>query len=102
MRCRGQFGQVLEIDRQHVALRVRAKSKTVNRSRRYDDEGRPIQLRLQFLDDNACRSRGEQYALTQLGMPMRADLPKIFAAAGLNVFDVHRSGYASRRTLLAV
>jgi len=93
---------VLEIDRQHVALGIRAKPKTVNRSRRYDDEGRPVELGAQFLNDNTGRSRGEQYALAQLGVPMRADLPEIFAAAGLDIFDVHRSCYASGRTLLAV
>jgi hypothetical protein len=35
-------------------------------------------------------------------MPMRADLPKIFSAAGLEILDMHRRGNASCRTLLAV
>jgi hypothetical protein len=83
-------------------LRVGAKPKTVNRARRYDDESRAIELRPKFLDDHTCRSRCDQYALTQLGMPMCADLPKIFSAAGLDVFDVHRSRHASCRTLLTV
>jgi hypothetical protein len=35
-------------------------------------------------------------------MPMCADLPKIFAAAGLDIFDMHGPRYASARALLAI
>src|SRR5580704_7927895 len=74
----------------------------MNCPRRYDDKGRPVELGPQFLNDNTGGSRGDQYALTQHGMPMRADLPKIFAAAGLDIFNVHRAGHATYPALLAV
>ena len=45
MRGGGKLSQVLEIDCQHVALRVSAKSKTVDRTRGYDDESRPIEIK---------------------------------------------------------
>jgi hypothetical protein len=100
-RC-GQFSQMLKVDGQYVTLRIGAKPKAVDRCRRYDYQRRALEIRAYFLNDDAGRPGGEQKALTQLGMPVRADLPEIFTAAGLNIFDVHGPRYAGRSAMLTV
>ena len=85
-RCDRQ--QLLQIQRQYVALRFGPKTKAMDGSRRDDDHGRTFEMRLRFLQNRADRPDGHQDALTQNRVPVSPNAPQVFAAAGLNVLDM--------------
>jgi len=91
-----------QIDRQHRAKSVRAKSETVDGPGGYDHDGGPGQSGARIVQRHRDGTGSYQDALTEKGVPMGADSPQVLAAARLNVFDVHAVGLSGRRRGFAV